>query len=870
MAKKSKTSKKAATPNLEEQIAEWANQRPPCQRRLLETLCKGEPIDDALISSIADDLLSGKEPTVSPLARDDIPGGQSKGSPVYLDAIVETRNVNALIHDQELGFGSPKGLTVIYGDNASGKSGYARPIKATVGARHLSPVLRDVFKDEGSDLQEATLKYSAGTSKETKWPQDPPPELGQIQFYDEACGDEYIGGESELTYRPSALVLLDRLTASSDRVRDALDKRLDENAASKEALPAVPETSSAAEFLSGLGATTTEEQLTKATTVPEDAEQKVAELLQEEKRLRASDPNKEKKRLEAQAKSLALLKAHVEKVDACLGQNQLKSLAKLRRTASEQRKTAAMASSKTFNEEPLAGVGSESWRALWHAAKKFSLEEAYHEHEFPHTGDQARCVLCQQTLPEDAADRLKRFQAFMEQETEKLAAESERQVELATTEIRQFDPMPGAVVEYLSELQAGHQDVVADVRAWLETARDQKRDVLDALEKRGDLPAQGLPSPPTEKLETAAGQSEQAASKIDDKNFQEQLERIVKEREELEGRISLNKGQPTIKKELGRLKQRAAIEKAKKQTETMGITKKATDLTRTHVTTFVRDRFTRETDRLRLEKVTLADAGGHKGQLRHRPELLGASDTSSVTEVLSEGEQTALGLAGYFTEASLDESKSGLVLDDPVTSLDHIRRGNVASRLGELAADRQVIVFTHDLAFVAELRKAADQSGADFTERTIERSGDNRPGVCVDGHPWKAKDAKARFHELEKQLAEIKKSRSSWDQERYEKESADWAGKLSETWERIIHVEVVNEVVDRGSFEVRQKKFRLFARITDSDDKQFQESYSRCSQWARRHDKAEEVNYVAPDVSDLEKELELVKDWYERVRKYVK
>jgi wobble nucleotide-excising tRNase len=36
-----------------------------------------------------------------------------------------------------------------------------------------------------------------------------------------------------------------------------------------------------------------------------------------------------------------------------------------------------------------------------------------------------------------------------------------------------------------------------------------------------------------------------------------------------------------------------------------------------------------------------------------------------VAQVLSEGEQTALGLAGYFTEAHFDDSKSALVLDDP-------------------------------------------------------------------------------------------------------------------------------------------------------------------------------------------------------------
>jgi len=81
-------------------------------------------------------------------------------------------------------------------------------------------------------------------------------------------------------------------------------------------------------------------------------------------------------------------------------------------------------------------------------------------------------------------------------------------------------------------------------------------------------------------------------------------------------------------------------------------------------------------------------------------------------------------------------------------------------------------------------------------------------------------------------------------------------------------VSLFNQVVDRGTSEVRPKKFRLLARITEVDDREFQESYGRCSLWARRHDKSPEVNYVPPQISEMEQELALVKSWFERVRKY--
>lgn len=202
-----------------------------------------------------------------------------------------------------------------------------------------------------------------------------------------------------------------------------------------------------------------------------------------------------------------------------------------------------------------------------------------------------------------------------------------------------------------------------------------------------------------------------------------------------------------------------------------------------------------------------------------------------------------------------------------MTSLDHLRRSHVGHRLAQLATDRQVIVFTHDVAFVGDLRRAADEEQVGFTERWVQRRGGSAPGLCTDVHPWRAKDVGRRFEELGQQIAHIRAERAHWDEENCEKECADWGGKLSETWERLINLEIVHAVVDQGSSEVRPKMFKVLARITEDDDREFQQSYGRCSTWARRHDKSPTTNYVAPEPGDLEQELAFVKTWYERIRK---
>jgi len=358
------------------------------------------------------------------------------------------------------------------------------------------------------------------------------------------------------------------------------------------------------------------------------------------------------------------------------------------------------------------------------------------------------------------------------------------------------------------------------------------------------------------------------AASIDAAEFQASLEGLTAEKDDLETRMMLSKHRGEIKTEITRLADKRALDAAKRLTDTSTITRKSTELTEAYVTALVRDRFTRESDRLKLERIELKKTGGHKGRLRHKPSLLGAKTPQPVDEVLSEGEQTALGLAGFFTEAHFDESKSVLVLDDPVTSLDHMRRAHVARRLAQFAADRQVIVFTHDIAFVGNLRQAADEEQVLFTERGVQRRGDRAPGLCADQHPWKAKDVPQRLDELGRDLARIKRERASWDQDAYEKESADWAGKLSETWERLINLEIVNTVVDPATQQVRPIMFKVLARITEEDNRIFQQSYGRISGWARRHDKSPLSNYVAPDPGELELELNLVKAWFSRVKKY--
>lgn len=66
---------------------------------------------------------------------------------------------------------------------------------------------------------------------------------------------------------------------------------------------------------------------------------------------------------------------------------------------------------------------------------------------------------------------------------------------------------------------------------------------------------------------------------------------------------------------------------------------------------------------------------------------------------MSEGEHRAVALACFLSEVQQLPGKPPIVVDDPVSSLDHIRRTAIINRLIKEGKYRQVIILTHDLAF---------------------------------------------------------------------------------------------------------------------------------------------------------------------------
>ena len=129
---------------------------------------------------------------------------------------------------------------------------------------------------------------------------------------------------------------------------------------------------------------------------------------------RKTNPATEAKKLQLEATRLENLCLRIDAVSSAVD---LRAIAELRQQsdayAVAQHAATLAASTLRSGETVLPGTGEEAWKVMFNAARKFSEEQAYPEHAFPHVTDDALCPLCQQQLESDGASRLQRFDAYL-------------------------------------------------------------------------------------------------------------------------------------------------------------------------------------------------------------------------------------------------------------------------------------------------------------------------------------------------------------------------------------------------------------------------------------------------------------------------
>ncbi len=171
-------------------LATW--QSDAVARLLAKQTLTAEDQDDlfALLKA-AHGIPDPKDRNPKPLTADQIPAPVKATMHVELHAIKNMRHVNAIAENQHLPF-SATGMTVIYGDNGSGKSGYARVLKRACRARdQMEAIHPNANLPAGTvGAPEAAFEITVdGVAKGAHWTQGKasPPELSSFAIFDSRC-----------------------------------------------------------------------------------------------------------------------------------------------------------------------------------------------------------------------------------------------------------------------------------------------------------------------------------------------------------------------------------------------------------------------------------------------------------------------------------------------------------------------------------------------------------------------------------------------------------------------------------------------------------------------------------------------------------
>lgn len=127
-------------------------------------------------------------------------------NPVRLLKISDVSGVNAIKRGATLEF-AENGMTVIYGQNGSGKSGFSRLIKQTCGSRAKEDLLGNIFDDENPEPSANVLIGAGEAKKEGGWTLagGPVGALRHVHVFDSGVAAMYFGPKNEATYPKRAL-----------------------------------------------------------------------------------------------------------------------------------------------------------------------------------------------------------------------------------------------------------------------------------------------------------------------------------------------------------------------------------------------------------------------------------------------------------------------------------------------------------------------------------------------------------------------------------------------------------------------------------------------------------------------------------------
>ena len=846
----------------------WSQSCPEWQRDAMRRIAQNGSLSKTDINELVTICrsahgLENQTHAARPLESHHLPRSAAFGNEVRLLALDQVVNVNALAPNQALDF-APTGLTIVYGDNGTGKSSYSRILKEVCRARGASPPIQGNVHDASSPgIPSATLRYSvAGETRTFRWSEKvtPPSDFADVCVFDSFAANTYASQATDVAFRPFGLDILEQLAITCEELRQILnaEKRLLSTNVPDQF--EIDDSTEAGQSVANLSILTNLEELQVLSHLT-SAEKSELSALRRAQQMAASQ-SEEGSRLPETIQSVEELGRRIAELSQLFSQGNLMTIRRLAESLATAREF-AQHQLDTIRQAPLPGVGSDEWKHLWQSAEAFSTGVAYPSSGFPKVESGSKCVLCHQELDLPARSRLSEWKEAFEAQAQKSAEAASHALQEALVPFRNLGLDAPAVILGLHHLRSLSPQDATFAETFLESVRSLTQQLLQD------------PSGPRQPVDGAEAQQTvgraRATLQARHRAFRQIQQAETREAAnyrllELESRLTLNRRMPQIRARVSQLRQLAALENCLGDTRTHRITNQTSKLTKKYITSALRQAFESELQRLSFSHMPLelASARGKRGVFYHQISL--TTSSISPSQVASEGEARCLSLAGFLAEITTSGRRSAILFDDPVSSLDHHWRLRVAQRLVEEARERQVVVLSHDLVFVLALHNQSKDLKVACKTQYLRRSREGA-GVCMADLPWPAMPVAERVKRLRDLQVRAAKLHHDDEISRYETKGQQIYGLLRETWERAIEEVLLSKVVERYRPSIETRRVRYLTDISEEDLKIIDEGMTKSSMWFAGHDHASAINAPFPSPQELLQDIDALEEWRKSVNR---
>jgi|GEM_PF-156819 len=872
--------------NVFERIIEWAGDKPLWLQDALRRIWLNNGVlthaDEEDIYKLLklengftiDDVL---EP--APLALIHGPRSADLGKQITLTKMYNLKGVNALASGQVIEF-EPEGMTVIYGENASGKTGYGRVMKSACRARGaVKKILGNVFAGGNTDgVPEAQFEVKEGEAPVAnlhwKEGEDNPAlePLAKVAVFDSQSARVYLE-EKNLLHVPYGLDVFTRLSKLCADLKEKIKQAQTVLATSNRLPSPTPEfhdETESGKLYARIAKLSSKPKIEEIDAVSETFDRlsvfsaENAEKLKELSKAVEEDPKSKADRLDKLILRLERLDDNLNKLAGYFSATNFQACAAIFQEAKKLSEAAKKMSRELFEKEPLPGIGDDLWREMFLKLREYSLKLAYPDEPFPVVKNGARCPACQQELSEETKARLKKFNDFVNEELNKKVEEKKKTYLSLAGKYQDLDTKPTkndpALLDELTTISPWLSSTIGSYLTSVQTwETGYKQNVTNG---NWVLPKDLNQAPDSNFLEMI-DHLRAESKKLREAAKPEEREKLLRQFAELKDKKTLFENKVTLSNYVSATRSIILLEACSKEARGTAITDIGKKLTKEIVTDKLKEAFKQELDGIGLaevrEKITMTDSGSDGGAYVRLQLASEQFNQELISSVLSDGELRMVAVASFLADLSAGKETCTIVFDDPVSSLDHKWRQRAAKRLIRESSKRQVIIFTHDIVFFRYLLQEKEKFNCDAVDKGLNvvkvktqlvEKICRVPGYCSSEQlPWELKSVKKRIGILKEDLQQIEALHRKGELNEYKARTGLFAERTRQTWEKAVECDLLGAIVQRFGDEV-QTRTLIEIQIEDRDWARVESGMSACSEII--HDKAEAKLEEAPSPEHLQ------------------